>query len=467
MRVRLGAIAVLVIGLMIGNFVYSSQVNPESRFPFRLGLDLSGGTHLVYRADVSQIATGEVDDAMEALRDVIERRVNLFGVAEPLVQVETTAGVFSASAENRLIVELPGVTDVDEAVAMIGLTPLLEFKLERPAGPERDALEVQFEALLAAQEAGGEIDPTLIPHDDPFYIPTPLTGRFLERATLSLGGGGHGGGLNEPAVVIDFNKEGAALFAELTRENVGRVMAIYLDGAPISTPVIREEIRGGSAEISGGFTPQEAKELAGRLNSGALPVPIELLSTQTIGASLGEEARTKGVEAGIIGLTLVAIFMLVWYRLPGVVAIVALGVYIITMLALFKFLPVTLTAAGIAGFILSIGMAVDANVLIFERMKEELRREADVRDAVRSGFLRAWLAIRDGNISSVITAVILFWFGTSLIQGFALVFGIGVLVSMITAITVTRTLLLAISQEGRKGVVVFNSGLFGTKNISE
>ena len=457
LKIRLSAIIVLVIGFTIGFFVYTSQVQKESNFLFKLGLDLSGGTHLVYRADVSDILPGEVGNSMDALRDVIERRVNLFGVSEPIVQVETTSGIFTESQENRLIVELPGITDIDEAVAMIGQTPLLEFKLERPAGSEKDVLLEQLEEARLIFEAEGEVDPSLIPQEDVLYIPTELTGRYVERATLSFGGHTN----TEPTVLLDFDKEGGDIFAQLTKDNTGKVMAIYLDGAPISTPVIREEIRGGSAVISGGFTPQEAKELVGRLNSGALPVPIELLSSQTIGASLGEVAKASGIKAGIIGLILVAIFMLLWYRLPGIVAIVALGIYIVIMLALFKIIPVTLTAAGIAGFILSIGMAVDANVLIFERMKEELHRGVALREAIEQGFKRAWLAIRDGNISSIITAIILFWFGTSLIKGFALVFGIGVLMSMFTAITVTRTLLLAISKNetGRLARFVFGSGI--------
>jgi len=229
---------------------------------------------------------------------------------------------------------------------------------------------------------------------------------------------------------------------------------------PISQPVIQQEILGGRAEITGAFNPQEAKILVGRLNSGALPIPIELLSSQTIGASLGTQAKERGVKAGILGLFVVALFMIFWYRLPGLIAVVALSIYISFMLALFKVIPVTLTAAGVAGFILSIGMAVDANVLIFERLKEELRSGKALRESIEKGFSRAWLAIRDSNFSSILTAVILFWFGTSLIEGFALVFGLGVIISMITAISVTRTLLLAVSnEEVPQGTIKF---LFGT-----
>ena len=229
-----------------------------------------------------------------------------------------------------------------------------------------------------------------------------------------------------------------------------------MDGLPISQPVIRQEITGGRAEITGTFTPQEAKTLVGRLNSGALPIPVELLGSQTVGASLGDEATKRGIEAGIVGFAVVSFFMILWYRLPGLVSVLALGIYVAVMLALFKLIPVTLTAAGVAGLILSIGMAVDANVLIFERTKEELKRGRELKDSISEGFSRAWLAIRDSNISSILTAIILFWFGTSVIEGFALVLALGVFVSMLTAITVSRTLLIAISFESA------NKFLFGT-----
>src|SRR3989344_6746526 len=343
-KMRLIAVAILLAGIFVGYFVYASEPpsqNVFSGFPFRLGLDLAGGTHLVYRAEVSALQDEEVSDSMEALRDVIERRVNLFGVAEPLVHVETTAGIISDEAENRLVVELPGVTNVDEAVAMIGQTPFLEFRLEIPEGPEKDAIREKLEAVRDAVQKGET--PPLDSGENPidaFYLPTELTGRFLERATLtfnSLTG--------EPRVSIEFNDEGSEVFSSLTRENIGSILAIYLDGAPISLPVIREEIDGGSAEITGDFNAEEARTLVGRLNSGALPVPIELLSTQTVGATLGQEARERGVDAGVIGLTIVAIFMVLWYRLPWVVAVLALGMYVSLMLAFFKITSVTLTAA--------------------------------------------------------------------------------------------------------------------------
>lgn len=453
-KTRLLAIILLISGLGIGYFTYSPE-GETTRFPFKLGLDLSGGTHLIYSADPSNIPEAEVSDAMDALRDIIERRVNMFGVAEPVVQIEET-GIFAKSEEKnryRLIVELPGVTDVDKAIAMIGATPTLEFKKERPQEEMQPIIEA-YQEFKKALDEGREPKPNPLLAED-IYESTGLTGRFLENARLEFNST-----TGEAVVSIKFNKEGSNLFAQITKENIDKVLAIYLDGTPVSEPIVREEIIGGSAVISGDFTPEEAKILVGRLNSGALPIEkLELLSSQTIGASLGEVAIGAGVRAGMWGLAFVALFLILWYRLPGFLAVVALGIYVATLLALFKLIPVTLTAAGIAGFVLSIGMAVDANVLIFERMKEELRRGRNIRDAAREGFSRAWLSIRDGNTSSIITAVILFWFGSSLIEGFALTFGLGIIISMLSSIVVTRTFLLSIvGNENNKA----SKFLFGT-----
>ncbi|HYD91095.1 MAG TPA: protein translocase subunit SecD, partial [Flavobacterium sp.] len=350
--------------------------------------------------------------------------------------------IVSGSGE-QLIVDLPGVTDVGRAVEMIGQTPLLEFKVEAPAGAPQE-VKVDQDGNLDISALGAQ------------FASTELTGRYLKKATLNFDPT-----TREPVVSLLFNEEGSTLFAKITRENVGKIVAIYLDGAPISIPVVREEIVNGEAVISGGFTPEEAKQLVGRLNSGALPVPITLLSTQTIGATLGESAVHAGIKATIIGFLLVALFLILWYRLPGLVASIALSLFVLIMLSLFKLLPVTLTAAGIAGFLISIGVAVDANVLIFERAKEELRSGKSIKDAVSSGFLRAWLSIRDSNISNLITATILFWFGTPLIKGFALTLGMGVIVSMFSAITVTRIFLSALSfaGEGKVARFLFSSGL--------
>jgi preprotein translocase subunit SecD len=250
------------------------------------------------------------------------------------------------------------------------------------------------------------------------------------------------------------------LFAKITTEHKGEVLAIFLDGVAISSPVIQEPITDGKAIISGQFTPDQAKSLVRDLNYGALPVPIELVSTATVGASLGENAKTAGVKAGVWGLILIVAFLILWYRLPGFIASISLVIYIILSLAIFKLIPVTFTAAGIAGFILSIGMAVDANILIFERMKEELKRGKSVNDALHEGFSRAWLSIRDSNISSIITAIILFWLGTSAIKGFALTLGLGVAISMFTAITVSRTFLFAVAPKSNGQVSKLSKFLF-------
>jgi len=449
-RTRIFALILVIAGVLLGYFVYTTNGHDE-RFAFRLGLDLSSGTHLIYTVDVSGVPNSEVAVALDALRDVIERRVNLFGVSEPIVQIEQGGILGSDTAQNRLIVELPGIADVTEAVALIGETPLLEFKLRRTdAGALQTLQDIE----------NGTISPEDIVLDD-IYQNTELSGRLLKHADIQFGSN-QVGLSNEPIVVISFDKEGEALFGNITRDNVGEPLAIFLDGVIISEPIIQQEIRGGEAVISGNFSPQEARELIRNLNLGALPVPIQLLSSQSIGPSLGSNALTHGIEAGKYGLILISLFLIIWYRLPGLIAVGALGFYIVLMLALFKIIPVTLTAAGLAGFILSIGMAVDANILIFERIKDEVRGGTDNAErAIRQGFIRAWLPIRDGNVSSILTAVILFWFGTSLVEGFALVFGIGVAVSMVSAITITRTFLIALAPNK-----VRTNSIFGVRTSS-
>ena len=429
LKLRLAAILVFAIGAAIAWFVYSSQVNNWK--PFKLGLDLSGGTQLVYRANISAIPAEDVADSLASLRDTIERRVNQFGVAEPIVQLEHSSALANTS-EDRLIVELPGVTDTATAIRLLGQTPVLEFRMMK-------------------QGATSTVSSTT-PVSQLFDVAS-ITGKDLASSEIQFQGAA--GIAQEPVVVLHFNSAGATKFAALTKNNVGKVFGIFLDGSPISTPVIREEIPDGTAVISGSFTATQAKELARNLNYGALPVPIELISTQTVAGTLGEKAVSDGLKAGIFGLIAVAIFMLVWYRLPGLIACVALLFYVALSLALYKIIPVTLTAAGIAAFILSVGMAVDANILIFERTREELALGKTPIDAIREGFARAWNSIRDSNISSIITAIILFWFGTSLIKGFALVFGLGVLTSMLTAVTISRTLLMSLGLSGRAGLTKF------------
>lgn len=499
-KVRISALLLLCFGLAVLAFDYYSQVPGQgfiSKFPFKLGLDLSGGSHLVYQADLQKSgAVGgvkDLDGAMESLRGVIESRINAFGVSEPIIQTEksTIGGV----EVHKLVVELPGVTDLKKAIDTIGKTPVLEFKIQKEGVTEADlnkAAETQagivktdsssadvasvitgnanatnsLVSLLTSTSTsknstavGSATSAPVVASIDysKLYQDTGLTGQYLKSAQVQFDSN-----TRQPLVSITFDETGKAKFADITGKNIGKILAIFLDGQPISTPVIRDQIKDGSAVISGNFTPDEAKSLARDLRYGALPVPVTLIGTQSIGASLGENALKSSVDAGLWGFVIIAIFLLLWYRLPGLVAIVSLLMYTVFMLAIFKLIPVVLTSAGLAAFILSIGMAVDGNILIFERMREELAKGHSLEDGIREGFARAWLSIRDSNLSSIITAVILYFFATSaLIKGFALVFLIGVLVSMFTAITISRTFLLALGVKKYKGIIkfLFSNGL--------
>lgn len=427
------SLILLVLFGLLGWYFLINQQKEGARFPFSYGLDLVGGTELIYRADTAGLEDPE--GAMGTLKEVIERRVNIFGVSEPLVQTER-AGLISGNAEDRLIVELPGVKDLDRAIELIGETPILEFRLAKDG----------FEEILAENP-----EATL----EELFETTELTGRYLERARVEFDPT-----TGAPVVSLVFNAEGKELFATLTRENRGEVLAIVLDGIIISAPYIQDEIRDGQAQITGQFTPDEAKALVRNLNYGALPVPIELVTSQTIGATLGDAALDAGVRAGVIGFIILSIFLVLWYRLPGLIAVIALIFYTILSLAIFKLIPVTLTAAGMAGFVLSLGMAVDANILIFERTKEEMKKGKNIRDSLHEGFSRAWLSIRDSNISSIITAIVLFWLGTSAVKGFALTLGVGVMVSMFSAITLSRTFLFSVApaKEGKISKFLFSNG---------
>jgi protein-export membrane protein SecD len=648
-KVRLILVLILVIAVVLGMIDYPKYVDKgidyaNAKFnwsvphivnlPFHLGLDLQGGTHLVYEADTTAVPEGEEASSVEGVRDVIERRVNAFGVAEPVVQTNQSAGKW------RVIVELAGIKDVEAAIKMIGETPLLEFKEQNTEPPRElteeekvqmetynkeaeeranallqqaldgadfnelvkehsediftqaqggdlgivkstsptllelynaiDAIQPQADTLLnqliedqtgfnivkitqvqdgdtevkanhllicyqgaerceqettreeaeakirelkdqanpdnfvdlvkenstepGAETSGGDLgffargqmvpefeeavfnmevgaisdvvetdfgfhliykaeerqrkqygvqrllietqtETDILPPSDQWKN-TELSGKQLRRAQVTFDQVS-----NEVQVSLEFNDEGKDLFGEITSRNVGKPVAIFLDGEPISIPTVNEAITGGQAVITGSFDVNEAKLLSQRLNAGALPVPINLVSQQTIGAALGAESLQKSLMAGLVGLILIILFMLFYYRLPGLLAIIALGVYATALIFLFKLIPVTLTLAGIAGFILSLGLAVDANVLIFERLKEELRMGKPLGSAVDEGFKRAWPSIRDGNVSTLITCFILFWFGTSTIRGFAVTLGIGIIVSMFSAIVITRLLL--------------------------
>jgi len=413
--------------------------------PFSLGLDLVGGTALTYKADLSQIKPSDYSAAMNGLRDVIERRVNLFGAKEPRVAVEKVGDNW------QLVVELAGITDIKEAIRQIGQTPYLEFREMRSQEETNQILKLQEE------ERKKEKPDPLILNEDPYFKPTILTGRYLQRADVNFTAN-----TNQPVVDLVFNDEGAKIFQELTKNNIGKPLAIYLDGALISAPVVQEEISGGRAQISGKFDLAEAKQLAQRLNQGALPVPITLISQESIGSSLGIESINKSVIAGLISLALIILFMVLYYRLSGLVASLALLTYTVLSLALFKLIPITLTLSGIAGFILSIGMAVDANILIFERAKEEIRKGKNNFTAIGEGFLRAWPAIRDSNICTIISATILYFLTSSLIRGFALTLGLGVILSMFSAIFISRLYLLNLISSHSRPWLWFNF----RKNVS-
>ena len=396
--------------------------------PFNLGLDLLGGTHLVYEADLSNVNKSDYSSVMQGLRDVIERRVNLFGVREPIVQTQESANHY------RLIVDLAGVKDPAKAIKEIGKTPFLQFK--EPNDNFKKIMAKRKELEGKTKKEAEKVNNWKLALEDP-YKPTPLTGKYLKRAELEFDQTSH-----EPVVALQFNKEGAKIFKDLTARNVKKPLAIYIDGNLISAPIVQGEISGGRAQISGNFTIKEAKKLARNLNAGALPVPIKLVSQKTVGPTLGAVSLNKSLKAGIMGFFAIIVFLILFYRLPGILASLALGFYVSLILALFKLVSVTITLAGIGGLILSMGMAVDANVLIFSRMREEFDSGRTFSEALEEGFRRAWPSIRDGNFTTLLVAIILFTFGTSFVKGFAITLSVGILVSMFSAIYVTKTFLL-------------------------
>ncbi|MFA5184472.1 MAG: preprotein translocase subunit SecD [Patescibacteria group bacterium] len=473
------AIGLVVAGSRYNDFskALASRTNgiivlPQVKdIPFSLGLDLQGGAHLVYQADVNSIPEADRAGAMEAARDVIERRVNAFGVSEPLVTVNR-----SIAGDYQIIAELAGIKDVSEAIKTIGETPILEFKEQGDMA--------QVVPAASADPAASENEMVLDLEQS--WQNTELSGKYLKRASVQFNQND-----GSPEVSLEFNAEGAKIFEEITSRNIGKPVAIFLDGYVISAPNVNEKISGGQASISGSFSVEEAKLLVTRLNSGALPVPISLISQKTVEASLGSVSIDNSLKAGLIGLLLVSLFMILYYRLPGFLSVLSLLVYGLTVLAIFKSLPVwlalvliiimigsifyvfnelkifngtlallfiivgfllffyalqsvTLSLSGIAGFILSLGIAVDANVLIFSRTREELKAGKTVSQAVNDGFKRAWPSIRDGNVSTIITCLILMFFGTSTIQGFGTTLFIGIVISLFTAIVVTHTLFVVI-----------------------
>lgn len=398
-------ILIIVIAVLALFFVLPFKKTPfnylSGASQWRLGLDLVGGTHLVYEVDMSQVASGDRDSVIAGLKDVIEKRVNLFGVSEPQVVSAKESGAY------RLIIELAGIKDIQSAINMIGLTPLLDFRDVSGTGTSTE------------------------------FIRTNLTGRYIKSAKVDFNQN-----TGAPYISLEFNSEGAEIFERMTEVNIGKPLAIFLDNDLIEMPTVQEKISGGKAQISGKFTLQEAKILVERFNAGALPAPIKLISQQTIGASLGQESLKRAVYAGFLGTLAIILFMLGYYRKFGIFAALALIIYIVFTAAIFKLL-ITMTLAGIAGYILSIGMAVDANILIFERTKEEIKKGLSKAAAIEEGFKRAWPSIRDSNISTIITSIILYEFTSSFVRGFALTLLIGVLVSMFSAITITRLLMRA------------------------
>lgn len=376
------------------------------------GLDLKGGTQLTYELDLSNTAKDQQGQAIESVKNVLERRINSLGTTEPVIQA-TKIG-----SKEAIVVELPGITNVDDAIKTIGKTAMLEF------------MEQDSSATVTASES----DPTA------GWKKTGLTGAQLKKATVEFDSQ-----TNKPIIGLEFNDEGKKLFGEITARNINKPLAIFLDNQLLSAPNVDEAITGGTASIKGNFTLDEVRKDVNLLNSGALPVPLTLSEQRNIGATLGDESIKRSLIAGLIGLCAVAIFMIAYYRFLGAIAVFALTLYALIAFAVFKAIPVTLTLSGIAGFILSVGMAVDANILIFERMKEELYAGKSLHQAIDEGFKRAWSSIRDSNASSIITALILIEFTSGMVKGFAVTLLIGIFVSLFTAITISRTILNLLS----------------------
>jgi len=416
---------IVLVAILAAVFVYPAGWGSKAR-PWQLGLDLEGGAHLVYSIDLSKVAAADQSSVVSGLRDVIDKRVNLFGVGEP--QVYTAQG---SNGTAELDVDLPGVKNISQAIAQIGQTPSLDFREVDTSGSTTQ------------------------------YVYTNLDGEYITGASLI-----YDQTTGQPQVQINFNTEGGQIFQKITAANVGKPLAIFLDNNLIEAPVVQQEISGGQAVISGSFTIASATELVGRFNAGALPAPITLINQQTVSPTLGGNSLQEIVLAGIIGTLLVILFMLFYYGRLGVFAACALIIYIALALGVFKLIGITLSLAGLAGFILTIGMAVDANILIFERIKEELKRGLPRASAIEEGFRRAWPSIRDSNTSTIITAAILYFFTSSFVQGFAVTLLLGVLVSLFSAITTTRLFLRLFLRDGRGGGNGVSGGVGAERNIS-
>jgi preprotein translocase subunit SecD len=383
------------------------------------GLDIQGGIQVVLQADMSEIPEVDRIQALESAQEIIRRRVDLYGINEPVVQTSINGDDY------RIIVELAGVSDSAQALQLVGQTAQLDFKL--PNQEKMDSPESTQSALFFF----GAFDET------------GLTGKQLKRTSVQFDPQ-----TSEPVISLEFDSEGTELFADITTEHQGEVLAIFIDGFPVTTPVIQTPIVNGTAQISGGFTVEEAKQLNIQLSAGALPVPIEVLEQRTIGASLGQESVEDSVRAGVLGILLVMLFMILYYGFKGFLASLALMVYAILTFAVYKILGVTVTLPGVAGLLLSVGMAVDANILIFERMKEELRLDKPFSHAMELGFGRSWDSIKDANLATIMTALVLinplnvnFLNTSGLVRGFGITLLIGVLISLFTGVVVTRNFL--------------------------
>jgi len=400
------------ISLPYGVNINYRKISIHKKFNLKLGLDLAGGSQLTFEADMSKIAKGKEKEALDGVKDIIERRVNLFGVSEPVVQTSQSAG------KNRIIVELPGISDTKKAVDLIGKTAQLTFAevIDNPTEPN---------ATPSAQ-----------------INPTDLTGADLQSASVVFDNQ-----TGKPSISLQFTKEGGDKFAKITERNIGKPLPIVLDNQIISSPVVQAKIEGGQAQITGTFTVEEAKQLVVQLNAGALPVPVNLVEERTVGATLGTDSVRDSIRAGAVGVVMVMLFMILAYGKLGLVADMGLFVFAVITLALYKLIPVTLTLPGIAGFMLSVGMAVDSNILIFERFKEERLKRA-VPDALEISFGRAWDSIRDANIATLVTAFVLanpmdwkFLHTSGPVRGFAITLALGIFISLFTGIIVSRNLL--------------------------
>lgn len=456
-------IGILLLAFFAGNFVYPDYYNKGIDFinqklslsfshfwtkPFRLGLDLQGGVSLIYEADLTNIDEGDKAEVMVGLKDVIERRVNLFGITEPSVQ---------ASGENRLIVELAGVKDINEAIQMIGETPYLEFLELRSEEETQQIIDKQKEVEGKTFEELETIENWELAFQNPYFKPTELTGKYLKKSQVNFDNTTF-----KPTIQLQFNDEGSTIFEQVTERNTGKPLAIFLDGASIVdtdgdgeitaqdvyAPIVQGKISGGRAVITGDMSTQRANEIVRRLNSGALPVKIgEPVSQKIVGPTLGEVSLRESLWAGILGFIAILAFLIIFYRIPGLLASFSLLLYIVLMLALVKLFGVVLTLAGIAGFILSMGMAVDANILIFSRMREEIKSGKTFKESISEGLKRAWPSVRDGNFTTILVALILFFLGTSFVKGFALTLMLGNIIGMLTSIFVTNYFLKFFSGE--------------------